>query len=90
MGVQKTRPVAKLHPVDTPETVHVVKLHPVNTPETGDIIMATAKDINHPALYYGDIGKAFIVFGLIQGFQTVDDWTDAAADKTTTELIVVN
>jgi hypothetical protein len=65
------------------------KLHPVDTPERGDIVMATARDINHPALHYGDIGKPFIVFGVIQSFQTVEDWIDDD-DKTTTELIVVD
>ena len=84
--VAKTHHVTNLQPIETPGIYH-----PVDTPETGDVVMATAKDINHPALHYGDIGKAFVVFGIIQGFQTVDDWTDAAAaDRTTTELIVVN
>ena len=78
----------KVKPARAADTVP--KLHPVETPERGDIVMATARDINHPALHYGDIGKAFIVFGVIQSFQTVEDWIDDDNDKTTTELIVVD
>ena len=78
----------KIKPTRAADTVP--KLHPVDTPERGDIVMATAGNINHPALHYVDIGKAFLVFGVIQSFQTVEDWIDDDNDKTTTELIVVD
>ena len=68
----------------------ILKLHPANALERGDAVMATAKDINHPALHYGDIGNTFIVFSFIQGFQMVEDWIDDNNNKTTTELIVVD
>ena len=62
-------PVETLAPTLRPFNAVPPKLHPVNTPERGEVVIATIKDINHPALHYGNICKAVIVFGLIQGFQ---------------------
>ena len=36
-----------------------------DVPNTGDIVMATAGEINHPAVEKGDIGESYLIFGIV-------------------------
>ena len=49
--------------------------------KTGDMIMATASDINHPAYLTGKVGMMYIVFGVVRCFIYCDYDTGKGDDE---------
>ena len=49
--------------------------------KTGDMIMATASDINHPAYLTGKVGMMYIVFGVVRCFVYCDYDTGKGDDE---------
>ena len=41
-------------------------------PQPGDLVISTAGEIAHPAISYGHVGKAYIIFGVVKYFISSD------------------